>query len=1002
MISQTSSGATADVGIRQACAVYFKNFVDKFWTKNLDTSDSFMICQSDKEFVQINLVTAILAAVPAIRAQLLTVLNRVIRFEFPGGFQMINEQAIQLLQASDANSVSAGLLVTLEILKFRSSSSDKNLDIHVASFMPHLLRIGQQAVGSLASPATSSVEVHTIIKTIVKTFFTSIRYKLSKHLLSNSDNFVHWCTLLMHVIQCPVPTEELKAKDSDESYALDKNVFWKMKKWAFRAQNRIASRYGNPEEAKSQAKEEGSFAKVYSENFAEAVMNVNLSVVQSAMNGEGPLTDKICNLLTEYLNICVKGKKTWKSLRSHIQIIISHFLFPRICFTKSDEELWADDPQEFLKTVFFSFDDYDSTVAACSGLILDIVKARKKDTFSGLLAFLNSVMEAYAASPSSIEAQRQKDGVLYLMGSLSKILLTSEIKNDLEPFLTAHVVPDLSSPQKFLRLRSAWCLEQFQDLHWKNPESTGKMLQGVMMCLEDAELPVKAQACVTVGSLLDQEFCQQQITPHLGKIVQVTLQLTNQVELDSLSYVMDRLVSMYPDELSPYAQELTVQLRDSFLRLLESSLVPDEDNPGNFYFNDTDKMMAAIALLETLETVIGQMCSNADTCAKVELALVPIFTVVLERRLVDLISETVSLVESITFRRKAISMEMWSVFPQLLSILHSKALPEFLPDCSTTIENFISYGSETLLQNSEYMKAIFDIIDIAMTVDESDGGYDSDTDNMCSIDIMESLLLYCRGKIDTLLPHILELVGRKLVRVKLDSEGEDENCPNSSLIRYLEIVLNCLYYSAPLCLEHLQRQGWLGVFLSILSTKLKLDQFKRVHDRRLVILALASIFHVPTESLPVEISSTLSAWLPAFIDCVQAYPKALEEREKLKKEAEEEAEDGEYNEELADDIYGEINDDEEENEGVVGVAEDRSFDLEEGEDDDDEEEDEFADWEDSDELEEDLYFECPLDSVDFADLIRSTLSNCATNRPQSWSTMVSALTSTQANFLQTL
>lgn len=980
------------MGVQQACAVYFKNFIDKFWSKRGEelSSEKFLIHSIDREFIQLHLVEAIVNAPPSIRSQLLTCLSRVIRYEFPSGFQIVTEQAIHLLQNSNANAVSAGLLVTLEILKYRSSSSDKSLEVHLSNFMPNLLRIGQQAIGSLSTVSTSTPEVHAILKTVIKCFFVAIRYKFSKQLLANSENFVAWCTLLMQTLQAPIPSEDLKAKDSDDSFTLDKSMFWKMKKWTFRAQNRIASRYGSIEEAKSLGKEETAFSKIYSENFSEAVMNVNLSVIQSAMNGEAPLTDKTCNLLTEYLTVCVKGKKTWKSIRPHIQLIISHFLFPKICFNTSDEELWSDDPQEFLKTVFFSFDDYDSIVQSCSGLILDIVKSRKKDTFPMVLGFINSVMESYASNTNSLSAQRQKDGALYLLGSLSEVMMASEIKNDLEPFLTAHVIPDFLSQQKFLRLRAAWCIEQFGNLEWKNLESSGKLISGLMKCLEDSELPVRAQACVTIGSLLDQEFCTSQLTPHLGKIVQITLQLTNQVELDSLSYVMDRLVSMYPNDLAPYAEELTCQLRNSFLNLLENSLARDEAEPGvvgsnDYYFNDTDKMMAAVALLETLETIISQMCSNPETCARVELALIPLFMVVLQRRLSDILSETVSLIESITFKRKMISVEMWQVFDEILNVLSPTALPEFLPDCSTTIENFISYGAPVLLQNPDYLSRVFAVIDFTMAIAE-DEGYDSKSDKMSAIDMMETIVLYCRGQIDQIVPHVLDLVGSQLIRKKQDKDGSDYES-KSLTIRYLEIVLNCFYYSAPLTMNHLKNQGWLNVFFSLLSTNL--ESFKRVHDLRLILVSLASIFHVSLDNLPGEVSNSLPYLLSMFLEAVEKYPKALEEREKLKKEFESDQLEFEsstrrkFDEELEDEECDDLEDT-----GVDHVEEDIEDLDDEDEDDEDYEDD---DWEDSDELEEDLFFECPLDNLDYSQLVRSTLAEMSSKNPAAWNQLTCAL-----------
>ena len=146
------------------------------------------------------------------------------------------------------------------------------------------------------------------------------------------------------------------------------------------------------------------------------------------------------------------------------------------------------------------------------------------------------------------------------------------------------------------------------------------------------------------------------------------------------------------------------------------------------------------------------------------------------------------------------------------------------------------------------------------------------------------------------------------------------------------------------------------------------------------------------------ISSNLPSLLSTFLNSIKMYPKALEEREKLKKEMEEE--DLEFNssnkfneEEFEEEENGEEGDDG--NEESIG---DLDLDEDLDEDEDEEDLDDEDDWEDSDELEEDLYFECPLDNLDFSQLIHSTLSNLSKN--PNWNQMTSQLTPEQIGILQ--
>ena len=58
-------------------------------------------------------------------------------------------------------------------------------------------------------------------------------------------------------------------------------------------------------------------------------------------------------------------------------------------------------------------------------------------------------------------------------------------------------------------------------------------------------------------------------------------------------------------------------------------------------------MMAAVALLETIETVISQMCSNPETLCTCRTSFNTPVHDCFQRRLSDILSETVSLIESI-------------------------------------------------------------------------------------------------------------------------------------------------------------------------------------------------------------------------------------------------------------------------------------------------------------------------------------------------------------------
>lgn len=56
------------------------------------------------------------------------------------------------------------------------------------------------------------------------------------------------------------------------------------------------------------------------------------------------VTDTLC----EYVRNSVKDKHTWALIKPHSQTLISHFVFPQMCFTAADEHLWSNEPAEYI------------------------------------------------------------------------------------------------------------------------------------------------------------------------------------------------------------------------------------------------------------------------------------------------------------------------------------------------------------------------------------------------------------------------------------------------------------------------------------------------------------------------------------------------------------------------------------------------------------------------------------------------------------------------------
>lgn len=48
----------------------------------------------------------------------------------------------------------------------------------------------------------------------------------------------------------------------------------------------------------------------------------------------------------------IKTKETWEHFKPHMEMVITQYIFPQTCYSEQDDELWNDDPIEYVRKKF--------------------------------------------------------------------------------------------------------------------------------------------------------------------------------------------------------------------------------------------------------------------------------------------------------------------------------------------------------------------------------------------------------------------------------------------------------------------------------------------------------------------------------------------------------------------------------------------------------------------------------------------------------------------------
>jgi importin-7 len=572
-----------------------------------------------------------------------------------------------------------------------------------------------------------------------------------------------------------------------------------------------------------------------------------------------------------FLDECVKPKSMWAHLKPNMENLISHVLFPILCHSDEDLEMFETDPQEYVHRKLNLFEEVSAPDVAASSFLVSLTKCRKKQTFT-ILNFVNGIVTRYEMAPEGEKNAREKEGALRMISTLSEVLLAkkSPVAHQVESFFVRHVFPEFRSPHGFLRARACDCLQKFERLDFQEESNLVLVYRNVLESLTDPELPVRIEAALALQVLIRHDLIRTEMQLNIPQIMQQLLKLANEVDVDSLANVMEDFVEVFSTELTPFAVALSEQLRDTYLRIIRELLEragakEEEDGYGDFM---DDKSITALGVLQTIGTLILTLESTPDVLLHLETILMPVISITLENKLYDLFNEIFEIIESCTFAAKAISPSMWQAF-ELMHKTFKSGAELYLEDMLPALENFIAFGAPMMVQNSAYTEAI-----VGMVRDIFEDTKVGGMDRICGCKLAESTLLNLRGNVDQYIPTFVELA--------MNAFLTPEHKVKSYRIHLLEMVINTIYYNPLLALRVLEAKGWTNKFMSAWFSNF--ENFSRVHDKKLSILAISALLTLRPEEIPISVQTGWPRLLGGVLQLFHTLPAAEKNREEMSRD----------------------------------------------------------------------------------------------------------------------
>lgn len=298
--------------------------------------------------------------------------------------------------------------------------------------------------------------------------------------------------------------------------------------------------------------------------------------------------------------------------QNNFEPLLFEILIPSLFITKTDEELWNQDPQEYIRRQedsSFIFNRIKSTIL----WIIDIFCSEDQSFLSKFFQYLEDSFKNNSMNPT-IQCLL-KEVLIHILGFLKERILDNKIlANKTEEVLKTLIFPELMSPIGFLRSRTCWIFQQYEFLNFTDKVFVNNAIENITNCLMDSQIPVQYIACVNLNQLIDNEDVRKKLKPILPKLLELILKIMDNIDNEEIVFALEGVIESFKEDVASFALELLQHLKNAFFKYtfkykagegIEEEEFEKFNSEKRISKNPEESDMAAMKCLETIKTILS-------------------------------------------------------------------------------------------------------------------------------------------------------------------------------------------------------------------------------------------------------------------------------------------------------------------------------------------------------------------------------------------------------------
>ncbi|CAL1529016.1 unnamed protein product [Lymnaea stagnalis] len=418
----------ADAHIRVSAAVTFKNYIKRNWRVNEGFSDK--IHPQDRESIKQYIVGLMLKSPEQVQKQLSDAISIIGREDFPKKWPGLLSEMISKFETGDFNIINGVLRTAHSIFKryrheFKSQELWEEIKFVLDNFATALTELFKATMDLATKHGNDPKALKVIFGSILlicKIFYSLNFQDLPEHF---EDNMKVWMDYFLALLSAD--NKLLQTNDEAEAGLL--------------------------EQIKSQVCDNVAlYAQKYDEEFSPHLPGFVTAIWGLLIStGQGVKYDLLVSNAIQFL-ASVAERPAYKGLFDSVDTLASiceKVVVPNMQLRNADEELFEDNPEEYMRRDIEGSDVDTRRRAACD-LVQALCKSFEGPVIQNFSRYVQALLEEYVKNPNA--NWKSKDAAIFLVTSLAAkgqtqkqgVTQTSELVNITE-FYQAHILSDLKS-----------------------------------------------------------------------------------------------------------------------------------------------------------------------------------------------------------------------------------------------------------------------------------------------------------------------------------------------------------------------------------------------------------------------------------------------------------------------------------------------------------------------------------------------------------------------------